>query len=170
MKYLDWLLDHVCEDDYHRYSYQKLFSLMFDKPFEWFVKNDGNRAIDGEELRDQYFYETGLDSCKDGPCSILEMFVALAIRCENDIMYDPDLGDRTYIWFWTMMENLELDDLDDNSFSYEIAEDILDMFLSRQYCKDGYRGPFYINHCRVDLRKVELWYQLNYYLQENFPI
>ena len=143
---------------------------MFERPFEWFVKNDCNRASDGEELRDRYFHEIGLDSAKDGPCSILEMFVALAIRCEVDIMYDPDAGDRTPMWFWIMMENMELDDLDDNSFSYEIANDILDMFLSRTYCRDGYRGPFYISNCRRDLRKVELWYQLNYYLQENFPI
>lgn len=170
MTYLEWLIDLVSEDDYHRYSYQKLFSLMLDKEFDWFIKNDGNRAIDGEELRDLYFKETGLDSCKDGPCSVMEMFVALAIRCEMDIMYDPSEGDRTSMWFWIMMENLELDDLDDNTFSYEIAEDILDTFLSRRYCKDGYRGPFYVSNSKVDLRKVELWYQLNYYLQENFPI
>lgn len=169
MTYLDWLADCVC-DDIQRASYQKLFSLMFDRPYYWFIDNDINRASDGENLRNIFANEAGVDSCKDGPCSVLEMFVALAIRCENELMYDPDTEDKTGEWFWIMMENLGLDQMTDDNFSYDFVDDALDSFMDRTYCKDGNGGPFYIPGCRVDLRKTELWYQLNYYLQVNFPI
>ena len=104
---------------------------MFDRSFRWFIKNDVNRASDGVYLRQLYFDEMGVDSGKDGPCSILEMFVALAIRCENELMYDPDEGDRTSEWFWIMMDNMGLSSLSDNNFSYEETDEILDDFKKK---------------------------------------
>ena len=105
---------------------------------------------------------------KQGPCSVLEMLIALAIGCENYIMYDPDEGDRTDIWFWGMIENLGLDALDDWAFNYEEFNAIIRRFLDRKYDKDGYGGPFFIENFERDMRKLELWYQLNYYLKSRF--
>lgn len=169
MTYFDWLSECVC-DECQKVNYQKLFSLMFEMPFYSFVDNDKNRAIDGENLRHLYFLEVGLDADKDGQCSILEMLVGLSIRCENELMYEPDKGDRTADWFWMMMDNLGLSEFDDYGFREKTAWHILNRMVEREYERDGYGGPFYIPGCRVDLRKVELWYQLNYYLQENYPI
>ena len=42
------------------------------------------------------------------PCSVLEMMIALSMRCEEQIMDDPDIGNRTGQWFWDMIDNLGL--------------------------------------------------------------
>ena len=36
------------------------------------------------------------------PCSVLEMILALAIRCEDTIMANVRYGDRTTQWFWSI--------------------------------------------------------------------
>lgn len=38
----------------------------------------------------------------------LEMIIALAIRLEEHIMDDPDIGNRTGQWFWDMIVSLGL--------------------------------------------------------------
>lgn len=168
MSYFDWLAELIYADDYTRNCYQKVLSLLFSTPFYWSVDNDGNRAKDGLNLRDEYQKATGFNSHRYGVCSVLEMMVALACRCEDDIMHDPDEGDRTYIWFWEMMDNLGLTDQDDYQFDEETSREIIDRFLNRKYGPNGEGGPFYIENCRQDLRKVELWYQLNFYIEDRF--
>lgn len=168
MGYLDWLVSIISSDDYNEYSYQKLLTELYDTEFVWTVKNDDNRALDGLGFRDAYEDETGETCEKDGECSVLEMLVALAYRCENEIMWDPDEGNRTGVWFWEMITNLGLDRLDDWHFDGDVFIEIMRRFLNREYCKDGYGGPFYIEGFALDMRKIELWYQLNYYLQSKF--
>ena len=41
------------------------------------------------------------------------MMIALAIRCEEHIMDDPDAGDRTGQWFWSMLVSLGLGSMDE---------------------------------------------------------
>lgn len=96
---------------------------------------------------------------------MLEALVALAQDCENEIMYDPDEGDRTGVWFWEMIENLGLDGLDDWCFDEDDFEYVVRRFLDRKYKADGQGGPFVIRGFRGDLRRVELWYQLNFYMK-----
>lgn len=169
MTYLDWLVDFVC-DESQALSYQKLFSYLYDRPFYWFIEMDGNRAADGFSLREMYEEEMG-DICeKVGGCSVLEVLIGMAYRCEEELMYDPDVGNRTHEWFWMMLENMGLDEMSDNHFWYDHVENIVDDFLDRKYGRDGYGGPFYIPRSTIDMRKTELWYQLNYYLSVNFPI
>ena len=169
MSYLDWLTEIVC-DKIQMLSYQKLFSYLYDRPFYWSVDHDKNRAADGYSLRRTYEVETGHICEKDDAASVLEVFIGLAMRCESELMYEPDEGNRTEEWFWIMLENLELDEMYDNRFDYDLVEEIVDSFLDRTYERDGFGGPFYVPGAKINMRKTELWYQLNYYLQENFPI
>lgn len=168
MRYLEWLSSKVIPDVDKRVSYQKLLGALHETKFIWNVDNDGNRAFDGEKLRIIFEDETG-EVCRfKGACTVLEMMVALAIRCENDIMWDPDVGDRTYIWFWDMIRNLNIDWMDDWAFNQEDFDDVMDIFLSRKYDKDGYGGLFYIAGTSIDMRKIEIWYQMNYWLRSQF--
>ena len=169
MTYFEWLSEMVC-DSIQLITYQKLFSYLYDRPFYWSVNYDGNRAADGFALRAMYECKTGNPCEKTGACSVLEVLIGLSMACESDLMYDPEEGDRTPEWFWMMIENMGLDYMDDNMFNYDIVEEIVDSFLDRTYGTDGYGGPFYIPGIKVNMRDTELWYQLNYYLQENFPI
>ena len=168
MSYLDWLKLFIFPEIEDARSYQKIISFLYQAEFYWTIDHDENRAYDGLALRELYSDDTGLRCEKCGECSVLEMMVALAKSCEEDIMRDPEIGDRTYVWFWEMMTNLGFDALDDYYYNERSAEIILNRFLSRQYDPDGFGGPFYIPGVKEDLRTVELWYQLNFYMVEYF--
>jgi hypothetical protein len=100
----------------------------------------------------------------DEPCSVLEMMVALAIRCEEHIMEDLELGDRTEKWFWIMIDSSGLNALTDMTFNSYEADIILQRILNREYGPCGEGGLFLIPNCGFDLRNVEIWYQLCWYL------
>lgn len=168
VNYLNWLSEIAIPDADQRDLYQKLLLGLYSEDFYWSVKNDGNRAGDGENLRWIFEDETGLICEKEGPCSVLEMLVALARDCENEIMYDPDEGDRTGIWFWEMIENLGLGEMDDWCFDLDQFDVVMRRFLDRKYGADGDGGPFYICGFRGDMRRIELWYQLNFYMKNRY--
>ena len=157
VNYLNWLSEIAIPDADQRDLYQKLLLGLYSEDFYWSVKNDGNRAGDGENLRWIFEDETGLICEKEGPCSVLEMLVALARDCENEIMYDPDEGDRTGVWFWEMIENLGLGEMDDWCFDLDQFDVVMRRFLDRKYGADGDGGPFYICGFRGDMRRIELW-------------
>jgi hypothetical protein len=133
---------------------------------------DGNRAEDGIDLRYRFGYEQGYDSqtistfLDNRPCSVLEMLIALAIRCEEHIMDDPDIGNRTGQWFWNMIINLGLGFMDDTKFDENYVKDVISRFLYRKYKRNGEGGLFTVEHCKNDLRTVEIWYQMCWYLDE----
>lgn len=155
-------------DDNKRESYQKLILALYNEKFKWFINNDENRADDGERLRIIFEDETGLWCNNYNPCSILEMLGALALRCNNELMYDPDLGNKTSEWFWDMITNLGLDRMDDWHFDNDEFNIIVKRLNNRTYDKNGFGGPFYIPNFSLDMRKIELWYQLNYYIQSKY--
>lgn len=95
----------------------------------------------------------------------LEMMTALAIRCEEHIMGDPDIGDRTGQWFWSMLSNLGLGSMSDTNFDKYRVDMALERFLERDYQRNGKGGLFTVNNGR-DMRATEIWYQMNYYLSE----
>ena len=168
MSYLEWLAMIAMPDEKQRSEYWEVLDRLHKTRFVALVKGDQNRAKDGESLRMDYEDFTG-ESCDIfGECSVLEMMVALAIRCENQIMYDPDEGDRTHVWFWEMFSNLGLDAFSENWFDDLEFCDTLSRFLGRKYDTDGYGGLFYIPNFEGDMRKIELWYQLGYYIESKF--
>lgn len=107
---------------------------------------------------------SGKMTCLEGPCSVLEMMAALAIRIEETIMDNPALGDRTGQWFWGMITTMGLGAMNDNNFDKKSAGNIVNTFLDRQYGSDGDGGLFRIRGVDVDLTKVDIWTQLCWYL------
>lgn len=149
---------------------RKIITLLHNIEFRYSIPMDANREEDGIDLRYRFITEVGIPKnyqelygYLDGPCSVLEMMIALAIRCEESIMDDPDIGDRTSEWFWLMMKNLGLDYMSDRKFDRDIAEEKISIFLDRRYKRNGEGGLFVVNG-RRDLRKVEIWYQMCWYL------
>lgn len=55
---------------------------------------------------------------------MLEMMIALAIRCEETIMDDPRYGNRTKQWFWNMMKSLGLSYMNDDCFDRDKFHEI----------------------------------------------
>lgn len=169
-KYFDWLYNYVCKGRVNNsISYRKLFMLLHDTEFTFYIRNDLERARDGVDLR--YRFALFMDDdyvmdILDGPCSVLEMILALAIRCEATIMDDTRYGDRTGQWFWNMLSNLGISYMTDENFDSEIANEKIYDFLERRYDPDGKGGLFYIKGCADDLRNVEIWTQLCWYLDK----
>jgi hypothetical protein len=131
---------------------------------------DENRALDGIALRERFedecAYEPGImDSYFKGrPCSVLEMMIALSIRCEEDIMSDPTRGNRIGQWFWSMIVSLGLGGITDYRYDREYVDNVIFRFLTRNYDRDGKGGLFTIPNCGVDLRDVEIWHQMCWYI------
>jgi hypothetical protein len=69
------------------------------------------------------------------------------------------------------MRNAGLDAFDDGNFDTmddsEVMK-ILDRIIERTYQRNGVGGLFPLKRDKKDQRKVELWYQMNAYLIENY--
>lgn len=131
--------------------------------FVWRHPMDENRAIDGLELRDDFEYETGdyLDKSSDLPaqCSMFEMLAALAIRCENQLMRDSMVGDRTSKWFFEFLDNLGVTDCDIRDI-----KDICEEFMS------GDVEMFPLKKRGIKQKNEQIWKQLMAYLNENYTL
>jgi hypothetical protein len=150
--------------------YEKLFQKLYSTPFEWNIRNDENRAADGINLRDIFEGKTGIELNLDSPCNMLEMLIALSQRCAKDVMAQSGFENSLYFWFWQMMRNCGLSEFDDFHYQEFRVNYILDEIINRTYTNNGIGGLFPINSIDVDLRNVEIWYQLNYWLEENFDV
>lgn len=164
-EYFNWLCDVVYGE-----GYKTLLSYLHTIEFTYIIPMDKNRASDGVDLRYRFAYEhSGYSDAElylKGPCSVLEMMVALAIRCEETIMDDPKFGDRTGQWFWGMIISLGLDGMRDDAFDQAYVDETIDIFLNREYSFDGRGGLFTIKDCYYDMRGLEIWTQLSYHLND----
>lgn len=167
-EYFEWLCKMIDSRRFSKHvSYRKLLMHLHDIEFTWFVPHDDNRADDGIQLRRRYALDQNdlsLSRYILGPCSVLEMMVALAIRCEETIMDDASMGDRTGQWFWGMIHSLGLSSMTDSKFDRDFVDEVIGRFLNREYEPDGRGGLFTVRHCAHDLRTVEIWCQLSWYL------
>jgi hypothetical protein len=168
-KYFVWMCDLVATGR-KKSSYTKLLTFLYNTEFTYTICMDGNRAEDGMDLRYRFGYENNIDEriiasfVDNSPCSVLEMLIALSLRCEEHIMANPEVGNRTSHWFWNMIDNLALSDMDDSAFDEFRANRVIQSFLNRDYKRDGKGGIFPIPHCIHDLRTTEIWYQMMWYL------
>lgn len=175
-EYFQWLC-LIVNADGSDHKFKNLMRALYLHEFTWTVDNDSNRAQDGTDLRkvwleDHPDAQTGIF---DGmPCSVLEMMVGLACRIETQIMWNPDRGNRTHIWFWEMVKNLGLGELDDTNWdtpdSDKAVENVLWVLLGRTFEKDGTGSLFPMPGTRRDMRKIEIWYQMNRYFWKFYGV
>lgn len=171
--YFEWMCNLVCNDQYSKkVTYHRLLEQLHSTEFYYILPMDGNRAEDGINLR----YRFGRTNCYNSrmiasyldirPCSVLEMMIALSVRCEDQIMENEDLGDRTGQWFWNMIVSLGLGSMIDSKYDPDYVDDVLHRFMEREYERNGEGGLFTVNNPRLDMRSVDIWYQMNWYLDE----
>lgn len=172
--YFEWMRELVCKNRFgDNISFDKLLRYLYDTEFTYSIRKDGSRADDGINLRYRFPYE--LDGIEDigryldGPCNMLEMMLSLAIRCEETIMNNPLYGDRTSQWFWGMITSLGLGSMEDSNFDQDYIEFVIHRFLKRKYEPNGKGGLFIIRGCEKDLRKVDIWCQMCWFLDTIDP-
>ena len=52
----------------------------------------------------------------------------------------------------------------DSRFEKRFVDEKIERFLKREYKSNGDGGLFTVKKCKCDLRKVEIWYQMCWYL------
>lgn len=166
--YFVWLYRQVAVEDSSdpSRSYLKLLKKLFTKEFIWVVPNDDNRREDGRDLRLEFLEEEHISNADPNwlhlGCSMLELLIGLARRLSFQAEGEPNS------WFWTLIENLELEQFNDNvRLPNERVDQILERVIWRNYQPDGIGGLFPLMHWNgLDQRKVELWYQMHWYILE----
>ena len=166
--YFAWMYMLVCGDRFTpNVSFKKLLTYLYETKFVSVMPRDENRAEDGMDLRYHFALDyTCVEHADDylkGPCSILEMIIALAFKIE-ETMDDPRMGDRMPQWFWNMIVSLGLGSMNDDWFDERAVRRIIVTFLNRDYEPNGKGGLFTIRGCDEDLRDIEIWHQMCLYL------
>ena len=95
-EYFEWLSSVVDGGKHPRHvSFCKLLHHLHNTEFRYVLRRDQNMADAGIDLRYRFAIMNGYEDISDrvvmwldGPCSILEMMVALSIYCEEHIMDD----------------------------------------------------------------------------------
>ena len=170
--YLKWLLGKLDKKKVKKYN--GLLLTLFETDFieSDKVPMDVNRARDGIALR-KYFINDSICGSEEelnkiilDNCSWLEMIVALADRIDDQIMFDMNVGNRSNKWFWLIIEQMDLDIYDERRFNKDNLLNKLNKLSNREYENGGKNGIF---KCQRDVSKVEIWYQMMEYFNENSP-
>lgn len=164
--YIHWL-EYQLRDEHSnwKHSYWGVTEAMFARPFVQIVPLDGNRMADGMDLRVDY---ARLENIRPtlmpnlGPCSFLEVLVGLSRR----LAFIG--GGQAPGWAWHLMTNLELDLMSDplTRPKERKVQGIMDTVINRTYSPDGTGGFFPLVRVEDDQTQIELWYQMNTYIQE----
>lgn len=159
--YFDWLYFQVTDKG----GYRKLLGMLHNMTFRYSIDYDENRADDGVNLRWYYVDDGGNDEILrwKNECTVLEMLLAAAIQIEK-IMDDPDVDYSARHWFWMFLENLDLADMTDDVYDKTYIYGRVSMFMDRTYEPDGDGNIIYIPNIKEDLRDVEIWCQMCWYM------
>lgn len=131
------------------------------------IRMDENRDSDGLYLRQTYFDTTGRQAHDDSPhASVFEVLVALALRCEENSGYIRNADQ----WYWMFIDNMGLSYfIGRNMDEYADAIDNhIRVTLNHEYDYNGeHGGLFPMKEPPCDLRTIELWYQMQYWITED---
>ena len=168
--YYDWLCEII---NVKENLYDILIHELYSIDFLWKLPLDSDRNYDGLILRDEYYsYQSEPNDNKR--CSVLEVLIALSRKMDY-ILDDDDRGDRTRIWFWEMIDNLDLMKFTDDRIcdmfgsgwatTNEIHK-IIDIWMNRNFEYNGKGSPFPLDNPLEDQRNLDLIRQLNAYILE----
>lgn len=172
-QYKKYLLEKV--NYYNVPIFDNIMEQLLHTKYEPYYDLDDNRGVDGLTTRD-IFYETFPPDARTllfdelimdiGPsCTVLEMMVTLAIRCETDVAGDPSGEDRTAHWFDVMLESMGLTQYTGDSYNADSVARIIWKMQNHDYLPNGEGGLFKIpDGTGFDMTKLEIWSQMNAYI------
>ena len=169
-RYMCWLLKRVGFLDE---NYDLLMEALHNTTFIFTIERDQNRAEDGIYLREIYLdlFANGYDLPEDfefhKDVSVLEMLVALACRMENEYVGDPGDPHPERI-FWQFLVNLGFEGYTNRKIRVNLVAKNLENWMMRQFDFHGNGGIFPVKRPMQDQRKVEIWSQMQEYIDENY--
>ena len=152
--------------------YGMLIYELWRREFFWMDIYEGeeSRAADGRQLREQYMMEADVtpDFVPIGPCTVLEMLIAFALRLDSTI-HDWTIGHRPWEWMTMFITNLGLADLTDNSLraadrSFVTAR--LEMWMAHNIGTRGERGLFRFKRPLLTISNLDNWSQMQHWVGE----
>lgn len=171
--YFQWMSELAFPNVSERQQYSYLLEALHKSMFYFSVPMDENRMYDGIDLRYKFAYEqrysedeASLALSNNKSCSMLEMMVALSIKGDERILYDYEKGGRADYIFKIMLESLDLTRMTNNQFDSYYVDTQIDRVLNRDYDWNGKGGLFTVKNPRRDMRLVDIWYQMNWYLEK----
>jgi hypothetical protein len=158
--YFQWLTSQIELPADNPHTYNDLFTRMHEIEFVWSVPHDDDRVQDGLNLRNQFL--NGRRYKFTSGVSVLEVLIALSIRVAFTA------GGYAPIWAWQLIENLHLDRRFDpfTKGRAERVDETLETLIWRTYQRDGKGGFFPLNQALEDQTKVDIWNQMNMYVNE----
>lgn len=169
--YFQWLYSQVADPNIQekRLTYWRVLKILFEKEFVWVdeVVNDENRIKDGKALRVEFIEKQGwaptdVDSdWVEIGCSMLELMVGLSRRLAW-------LADgQPHYWFRVLLDNIGLGGYNDQRrIPRRQIDDALNDIIYRNYEPTGLGGFFPLQYPKEDQRDIEIWTQMNEYVQE----
>lgn len=158
--YFEWLTSQIHTPTNGK-TYGELFSRMHNLEFVWIVPNDDNRVQDGLDLRAEFLHGTRRRLALNG-VSMLEILVSLSRRVAFTAGGDAEQ------WAWRLIKNLHLHKASDplsDTMSKRIDETLYAL-VWRTYQPNGQGGFFPLKYTDQDQTKIEIWYQMNAYVNE----
>lgn len=174
--YFDWVYnfemdytdqEYIVLDELNRIQYVTTYKAPLDV----------DRVTDARDLRERFLDEKGYPSYfkekffDDMMVTVLEVMVAFAIRIDRDVMGDPDYPDLTApLWFWTMVKNVNfrLEDCPEESKLRFSVDYKMDQIMDQKYSYYGDGGFFRVENPKRDMRKTDIWMQMQWYMSEKF--
>jgi hypothetical protein len=158
-EYYEWLTSQIKIPNDK--TYNDLFERMHNLDFIWTVPNDDNRVQDGKDLRYEFAESQAIRLKLEGT-TLLEVLVSLSRRCAFTGGGDPE------VWAWRLLKNLRLTKMSDplTEDNLRRIEDILEALIWRTYDRNGQGGFFPLKQALEDQTHVEIWYQMNAYINE----
>lgn len=171
---LVWSSDYGPKEETQEYE-DVLLETLHSMEFSALIPNDDNRYEDGLQLREDYYdsMRGGLLAPLSGPCTVLEMLIALSFRLEFESA--QSYWEKTpREWFWVLIDHLSLDPcanftLSIDEYRHKIEENVT-VLVKRRYKSNGEGGLFPLKNPKNDQKKVEIWYQMSAFILENYPI
>jgi hypothetical protein len=162
-KYFEWLISQINVQGTR--TFYDLFGMLFTMEFVWTVPHDDNRLQDGLDLRTEFLNERRISRQKvhwEKGVTVLEVLIALSRRLAFTA------GGRAEDWAWQLLVNLRLNKMSDPFTENKARKvtNILETLIWRQYREDGLGGFFPLNWPDQDQRQVEIWYQMQKYVNE----
>lgn len=160
--YFQWLTSQIELPSNNSHTYNDLFARMHETEFVFIIPHDDDRIQDGLALRDEFLHGKTGHKLEPRGASILEVLVALSRRVAFTAGGDPSW------WAWQLIENLNLDRRYDPFTAGRATrvDETLEALIWRTYQRDGKGGFFPLNETIEDQTKVDIWNQMNRYVNE----
>ena len=170
-EYIRWICDQL---GLRVTKWRGMISTLNKIPYRWSIDTDENRAVEGINLRNDYFKERGFNrvDTDSRDCTVLEMLVSLANRLNFDYVGYPgdEKNGRIFIDFCKNLGIVSAESNENQCYSgdFEDISENIDRWLDGNFEENGEGSPFYTPSEDINLSNLSVWSAALGWLQYGF--